>query len=105
MLNVGDTIEIGGRKAIVCYETKYNDANYICVAFETDKIEYDVYEYKYENDKLLVSNELSEDEMKNVLAIFVQEGLEENSDNEELNKLLDKISEKLSDGENEQENN
>ena len=33
MLNVGDTIQINGRKAIVCYTTTYNDENYICAAF------------------------------------------------------------------------
>jgi hypothetical protein len=33
MLNVGDTIQIDGRKAIVCYTTTYNDENYICAAF------------------------------------------------------------------------
>ncbi len=32
MLNVGDTIQIDGRKAIVCYTATYNDENYICAA-------------------------------------------------------------------------
>ena len=72
MLNDGDEILIRGRKATVCYTTKYNGEDYICVAFESDKIEYDIYKYKIEGEKLLVSNELSQDEIKNVLCIFVK---------------------------------
>ena len=102
MLHVGDTIQITGRNAIVCYETEYNGAHYICVAFETDKIEYDIYEYKYEDDKLLVSNELSEEEAKNVLGIFVSEGLEEHGASEEITQIIDKITEKLEETENQQ---
>lgn len=93
MLNVGDTIEIAGKQATVCYTTKYNDNNYICVAFETDKIEYNVYKYKYDGDRLLVAEVTNEEEMKNVLAIFVNEGIEEYGVPEELQKILDKIAE------------
>lgn len=89
MLNDGDEIIIRGRKATVCYNTKYNGEDYICVAFESDKIEYDIYKYKIEGEKLLVSNELSQDEIKNVLCIFVKEGLDEYGLPKEMYGIID----------------
>lgn len=93
MINVGDTLQIGGRNATVCYTTEYEGINYICVAFEEDKIEYDLYKYKYDNEKLLVSNEIGEEEAKKVMEVFIKEGLDEYGLPEELESILDKIDE------------
>ena len=91
MLNVGDTIQIDGRKAIVCYTTTYNDENYICAAFDGDEIEYNVYKYVSDNDKFLVSNDVDEETMKSILGTFVNEGLEEYGMPDELNSIFDKM--------------
>ncbi len=77
MLNVGDTIAIGGREATVCYLTEYNGKNYTCVAFEMPELAYKMYDYKYEGEKLLVKEVTDPEEIQPVLSIFIREGLEE----------------------------
>ena len=77
LLEVGDVIQIGGRNATICFITKYNNENYICVAFDGEKIEYNIYKYIFNNDKLLVSKDISQDDMKEVLRIFMEQGLDE----------------------------
>ena len=77
MLNIGDVIAIGGREATVCYLTQVNGRNYTCVAFETPELEYAIYDYKYEGEKLLVAKVEDQNEMDQVLPIFIEEGLNE----------------------------
>ena len=91
MLNVGDTIQIGDKNATVCYTAKYNEENYICVAFETDKIEYNIYKYIYDNDNLLVSDVIPENDMREVLTLFVKEGLDEYGLPEELEEIFAEV--------------
>ena len=77
MLNIGDVIAISGKEATVCYVTQYNGRNYTCVAFETPELEYAIYDYKYEGEKLLVAKVEDPNEIEPVLSIFIKEGLDE----------------------------
>lgn len=77
MLNIGDDIAIGGREATVCYLTEYNGKRYTCVAFEMPEVEYKIYDYKFEGEKLLVREVTNPEEIRPVLTIFIKEGLEE----------------------------
>lgn len=87
-LNVGDIIEIKNEKCTICYETELNNERYICVAFERDIVYYDIYKYKFENDKLLVSQVTNEDEVKKVLDIFVEEGIDQFGLQEDLERIF-----------------
>ncbi len=93
-LEIGETIDIKGKIATVCYETKHNDINYICVAIEEDKVLFEIYKYKFDGEKLLVSLVTDELELFAVLKIFVQEGLEEYELPDELSDFYNKIAEK-----------
>ena len=88
-LEIGDIIEIRGKEATVCYETTYEGRKYICVAFTEDKVQYDIYKYKYEGKKLLVAKVEDEEELTEVLKIFVQEGIEEYGVPEEIKPIID----------------
>ena len=94
MIEIGETLEIGGKQGIVCYETRHDDANYICVAFKEEKLRYELYEYKFENSKLLVGKVEDPEEAKEVIKIFIDECIEENGFPEELKKLLDYVDRK-----------
>lgn len=94
-VEVGDIIEIKGKQAIVCFETIYNDENYICVAFEEDSIAYDIYKWRINNDKLQVAKVENNQELSHVLSVFLKESVEENPDKENLEGILSKIAEKL----------
>ena len=87
-LKVADIVEIGGKQATVCFETTYNSVNYICVAFEKPQLRYEIYKYKYENDKLLVAKVTRENELTPVMKIFVEEGIKEQGVPEELKKYF-----------------
>ena len=41
-LELGETIEIHGQKCLVCYETSYNNENFICVYFNGENQFYDI---------------------------------------------------------------
>ncbi len=76
-LNIGDEIEIRGRHCEVCYHTEYDGENFIGVIFDTNnKFEFDIYTYKFEGDKLLVSEITDPDELKPVFEIFLKEDVE-----------------------------
>ena len=77
-LKDGDRIEVGGETGIVCFTTEFEGDKYICVAFENENPRFEIYEYKYENEKLLVGKVEDEEEMKEVLKLFFQEGIEKN---------------------------
>lgn len=77
MLKDGEKLEIGGEEGIICFSAKVYDGNYICVAFENNNPRFEIYEYKYENDKLLVGKVEDKDEMNEVLKVFIQEGINE----------------------------
>ncbi len=91
MLSIGDTLMIGGREATVCYMTQYYGNNYICVAFEQPQLEYLIYDYKYENGKLLVAKVTDPNEIRPVLSIFINEGLEQYGIPPELEDMLSQI--------------
>ena len=90
-LEVADTIEIGGKQATVCFKTIYNDKNYICVAFEEGQLRYEIYKYKIENDKLMVSKVTNEKELTPVMEIFVKEGIKESGVPKEVEKFLSEL--------------
>lgn len=94
-VDIGDVIEIGGKNALVCFETTYNSENYICVAFENNDVEYDIYKWRFQNDKFQVAKVVKEDELSNVLKVFLDESVSESDSPEELKKLLARISEKV----------
>ena len=77
MIKVGDYLSIRGNEVYVCFECNYKGNNYICTALETDKIIFEIYKYKEENDKLLVCKVEDEDELANVTAIFLEESIDE----------------------------
>ena len=91
MIEVGDVIEIGGKEATVCYTTVYNNQKYMCVAFEEEQLRYDVYAYKDDEGKLMVSKVTDEEEMTPVLGIFLQEGLDEYGLPEELQEVFNNM--------------
>ena len=70
MVNVGDVIEVGGEEAVVCIKTIYEDEQYMCVAFEKPSLRYDIYTYKKENNKLMVSKVDDPQELESLLKIF-----------------------------------
>lgn len=90
-LNVTDIIEIGGEQATVCFKTTYNDENYICVAFEEKQLRFEIYKYKYENDKLMVSKVVDEKELTPVMGIFLKEGINESGVPKEVEKFLSEL--------------
>ena len=94
MLQVGDVIEIGGQQASVCFHTNYNSRNYICVFFE-EKKEYAIYDYKIENDKLMVAKVEEEKEFIDVLKIFLDEAIKEYGIPKNLNPIIDYLEKKL----------
>lgn len=95
-LNVGDIIEIRGKEATVCYTTEHNEKKYICVSFEKNgKISFELFEYKFEDNKLLVTDELDNLEKIAIMKIFIQEGLSEYELPEELQKKINIIADKF----------
>lgn len=94
MLELGDTLEIGGRECTICYKAVYNNTNYVCVAFENQTLEYDLYKYKYDNEKLMVSKVENLNEMTEVMKLFVNEGIDEYGIPEELEHIISKIQDK-----------
>lgn len=102
MLEVGDIIEIRGEKAIVCYHANYNSNNYICVFFE-EKKEYAIYDYKIENEKLLVAKIENEREFTDVIKIFLDEAINEYGIPEDLNPIIDYLERKLKENHNEEQ--
>ena len=91
MIEVGDVIEIGGKEATVCYTTIYNEQKYMCVAFEEEQLRYDIYAYKDDEGKLMVSKVTDEAEMTPVLGIFLKEGLDEYGLPEELQEVFNNM--------------
>lgn len=91
ILNIGDVIEIKNRQATVCYENTYQGARYICVFFSGENPQYSVYKYKEENNKLLVSQVEDEEELIEIMKIFIKEGVDESGIPEELDSILDYI--------------
>lgn len=94
-VDVGDIIEIGGKTAIVCFETNYNDENYICVAFENNVVEYDIYKWRFQNDRFQVAKVINEEELSNVLKVFLDESVRESDSPDELKGLFAKIFERF----------
>lgn len=77
-LNEGEMLEIDNKIGTICFEDNIDGYNYICIAFENeDKVSFEIYEYKYEEDKLLVGNVEDEEEMKEVLKTFIKNNSEE----------------------------
>ena len=91
MLSVGDLIEIRGQEAIVCFETKYNNENYICVAMNEDNPVYEIYKYKIEDDRLMVAHLTTDEEVAPIIKIFVEEEINQNGLPEELQRIFDSI--------------
>lgn len=98
-VDIGDIIEIGGKQAIVCFETIFKDENYICVAFEDKSIAYDIYKWRIQNEKLQVAKVTNYDELSNVLKVFLDESLKESDSSDEIKNIFAKIASKIS-GEN-----
>ena len=73
----GYEVEIRGRKGTVCYNTEYNNEKYICVGFTDDGLKYEIYRYKFEDDKFLVSKVDNQEELLPVMQIFLRQGLSE----------------------------
>lgn len=95
ILNEGDIVEIRGRKATVCYVTKYNEKNYICVSFEEkENVSFELFEYIFENGKLLVTDDLTDIETMAILKVFIQEGMNEYGLPEKLQNIYNKIADK-----------
>lgn len=97
-VDIGDIIEIGGKQAIVCFETIFKDENYICVAFEDKSIAYDIYKWRIQNEKLQVAKVTNYDELSNVLKVFLDESLKESDSSDEIKELFARISEKIKEG-------
>lgn len=102
-IDIGDVIEIGGKTAMVCFETNYNDENYICVAFENNDLEYDIYKWRFQNDKFQVAKVVNEEDLSIVLKVFVDESIKESDSPDELRRLFAKISERIKEGNGEYE--
>lgn len=77
MLNVSDIIEIKDKHAMVCHTATINNKNYIIVSFLGENLDFEVYDYKYENDKLLISLTKDENEVSIVMKDFLEEGISE----------------------------
>lgn len=86
ILKDGDELEINGKRGMVCFTTEFEEDKYICVAFEEEPITFEVYEYKYENEKLLVGKVEDPEEMEEVLKRIIKE----NSDNIEFPEEIKK---------------
>lgn len=91
ILNVGDVIEIHNRQATVCYENSYQGNRYVCVFFSGEKPQYNIYKYKNDNNKLLVSEVKEKTELEEITKIFVKEGVDEFGISKELDTILDFI--------------
>lgn len=77
-LNEGEILEIDNKIGTICFEAMIDGYNYICVAFEEkENVSFEIYEYKYDGDKLLVGNVEDIDEMKEVLKVFIKNNSEE----------------------------
>ena len=96
MLSDGDIIQISQQNATVCFNTTYNNLNYICVAFDQKPIRYEIYEYKYENERLLVGKVEDSEELRPVLQRFIVQGLNTNELSDEVLELLDKCLDSIS---------
>ena len=94
MIDVGDIIEIGGNQVTICYKTEYKNRKYICVAYEGEKLKYEIFEYKDDNNKLMVAKVDSPEEAAPVMEIFFKEGMKEYGVPDCFKRLFDKISEK-----------
>lgn len=94
-LNVGDVIEIEEKTATICYETKHNNTDYICVAFEENEVVFDIYKYKFDQEKLLVAKVRNDLELLSVLKIFINEGLSEYGLPKELEDAYSKVAKEI----------
>ena len=86
ILKDGDELEINGKRGMVCFTTEFEGDKYICVAFEGESIAFEVYEYKYENEKLLVGKVEDPEEMKEVLKRIIKENSDKIDFPEEVKK-------------------
>lgn len=77
MLEVGDVIKVHGEEGIVCFEKLYAGDRYICLSFGEEPIIYEVYKYKYENDKLMVHKLEDSKELGIILGEFTKESVSE----------------------------
>ncbi len=75
MLEVGDTVQIHGKEGVVCFEKLEAGERYVCVAFGEKPITYEIYKYKYENDKLLVKKIDDSDELGSIIGEFTKESV------------------------------
>lgn len=76
MLDVGDVIEIGGNQVLVCFLTEYDNKKYLCASTEfEDNVKFDIYQYKDDDNKLMVAKVEDEEELKPLLTIFFKDGL------------------------------
>ena len=89
ILNVGDVIEIRNKQATICFEAPYKENRYICVAFSNDNIQYDIYKYKEENQKLLVAKVIDKQELEEVTKLFIKEEVEKSGIPQEIEPILD----------------
>ena len=88
MVDIGDVLEIGGEEATVCFTTVYEETPYMCVAFEEPTLRYDIYKYKNEDNKLMVSKLVDDDEIETMIKIFTEEAASEYGIPEEIQKYF-----------------
>lgn len=77
MLEVGDVINVHGKEGLVCFEKLYAGDRYICLSFGDNPIVYEVYKYKYVDDKLLVHKLEDSKELGILLGEFTKESVSE----------------------------
>ena len=77
LLKVGDIIQINNREGLICYEKLYANNRYICVAFGEEPTIYEIYKYKYEDNKLLVHKLEDSKELGTIMGEFTKEGVKE----------------------------
>lgn len=95
ILKDGDELEIGGKQGIICFNAEFEGDKYICVAFEGKELSFDIYEYKYENNKLLVGKVEDPKEMEEVLKIMIKENIESIELPDEIKKGFAQLIEKF----------
>ena len=92
MLNVGETLEIEGREVLVCFTETYNDTNYFCSSYdENDKVVFNIYKYKFDNDKLMVAEVTDEEELKPVVGLITSEAIDQYGLPEDFSAELEKF--------------
>ncbi len=89
-LNDGDVIEVNGKQGIVCFNATIDGNNYICLAFENNgQIYYEICDYKYEDEKLLVARLVDPKEINIATKAFFDKGMDEVGLPDDLTQLVE----------------